>query len=149
MGSRNPDLFPEPCIVRAASQIIILFGQPTLLFLSLSLSFEEAAFWKGRFGCCCGGGKVIYHSRNAAGETKWSDFHREGILWVGGIQGWTKSTFPGCEGEAIGFSFILPATGAENATVSTHIHRTWEGYVSQALCTTRSTDARKWMKFQS
>ena len=88
MGSRN--LFLEPSIVRAALQIIILFGQPTLLFLPLSLSFEEAAFWKGRFGCCGGGGEVIYHSRNAAGETKWSDFHR-GILRAG-VEYTTRST---------------------------------------------------------
>ena len=28
---------------------------------------------------------------------------------------------------------FLPATGAENAIVSPHIHRTWEGYFSPAL----------------
>ena len=49
------------------------------------------------------------------------------------VQGWTKITFPGCVSMGLNNCVYLPATGAKNAIISPHIHRTWEGYFSPAL----------------
>ena len=49
------------------------------------------------------------------------------------VQGWTKITFPGCVSMGLNNCVYLPATGAEKVIVSSHIHRTWEGYFSPAL----------------
>ena len=49
------------------------------------------------------------------------------------VQGWTKITFPGCVNMRWNSCVFLPATGAENAIVSPHIHRTWEPYFCRSL----------------
>ena len=49
------------------------------------------------------------------------------------VQGWTKITFPCCVNMRWNNCIFLPVTGAENAIVSHHIHRTWEDFFCTAL----------------
>ena len=58
------------------------------------------------------------------------------------IQGWTKITFPGSVNVRWNNCVLCTCCRQENATVSPHIHKTWEGYFSPALYTNQRSHGR-------